>query len=403
MKKLLFLILFPLALTAQNRTFVTPHLLNDFGTIVVGGAGSTMTVAQAGVNPTAYAGITVTASDLYDWANLQYAMYLEQQTGKAVQLFGNFRGVNKGVDMGKYNVALDLDGTFAVITTTGGGTFSVLYRPKPTDNSDANKMIIAKYHIQNLYINCASTQNGLEPGPTYGSTFERIYVSGAKYAFLLQFNLQTTIQFSQATNCLYGFIYDYGKWTNAGLSGAQSNMSRCISNRCYYGAGFIGEVAFGVYSSGSVRFDDCIAEGNKVKRGIEVDGKGNTTSKDVIISNFHFETMQGTGDAGSGEACVYIRLGGGTVTIDNLRTHYAAVMIDAGTQGGWMTVDVSNISWWVPRNGKMFNNAASASGGTTWKFRNIEKSDSEIMSGFAGKAVSQGCSTGGDANKVCIQ
>lgn len=392
--------------STPGRTFITPYLLNDFGEIVIGGHNSTQTVAQAGVNPSVYVGMIILSTDLYDWANLQYAMYLEQQSGKPVSTFGTFRGINKMIDLGKYNTRLKWNGNFAVLQTTGGAAFSVLGRPMPNDNSDANQMIAAKYDIENLDIKCVIGQIGIEPGPTYGSTFKGIIVSNATTAIHLRFNLDFYMLSCFATGCINGFLFDSGNWTNPSGALAQSNGSYCINSRCYMPEN--GNVGFGIYGSGGVTIESCIVEGAKAKRGVDINSFGNAVTKRNYVYNFHWETVRGTLPAGQGEAAIFIRMGGGVVEIKNIKGDYPSTMIDAATNGGWLTIDLQNMVWWkTPQDGKYWVNGPSTnsppSGGVTWKFRNVEKSISDIVNGFAGNAVTQKCDIEGDANEVCIQ
>jgi hypothetical protein len=401
MKKLLLFLLLPFLSLGQA---ITPNLIDEFGQIVVSGSNSTQTVLQAGVNPASYKGMTIAGTDLYDWANLQYAMYLEQQTGKPVNLFGTFKGVNKMIDLGKYNTRLVVNGNFAVIQTTGGAAFSVLGRPQPTDMGDANVMIAALYDISNLEIKCSINQTGIEPGPTYGSRFTGIIVSGAGNAIWLKFNLDAVLKSCFATSCKRGFVLDILTTPGATSTNSQCNGSTVNNCRVYAGSGFTCDVAFANYGSGGVGFYDCIAEGNKIKRGIEINSFGNTTTKRNYINNFHWETVAGTLPAGQGEAAIYLRMGGGVMEIGNLKNDYASVMIDAGTQGGWMTIDLYNVSYWkAPSDGKYFYYEPPTQGGITWKIRNFDRPTSAILNGFAGKSVTQGCSVESDANKVCIE
>ncbi len=164
-----------------------------------------------------------------------------------------------------------------------------------------------------------------------------------------------------------------------------------------------GNVGFGIYGSGGVTIESGIVEGHKAKRGVDINSFGNTVTKRNYVYNFHWETVQGTLPAGQGEAAIYIRMAGGIVEIKNIKNDYPSVMIDAATTGGWMTVDLINVAWWkAPSDGKMWNNTAPQGGGVTWKFHNVDKPVATILSGFAGKAVTQKCDIEGDANEVCI-
>jgi len=390
-------------LNAQSRTFVTPHLLDDFASITVAGYNGAATVAQAGVDPSVYKGMVITSTDLYDWANLQYAMYLEQQTGKPINLWGTFKGINKMIDLGKYNKKLVIRGNCAEVQATGAGTFSVFGRPQPTNVSDANVMIASKFDIENLTIKCSSlNQVGFEPGPTYGSRYEAVDVSGAGTGILLRFNLMATVNRCMWNDCKRGIILDILPGTSS--TSTQNNGTTVSNCRGYLSANFVCDVGYGNYGSGGVTNESCIVEGYKCKVGWLVDGMGNTTTKRNYINNPHWETVQGTLPAGQGEAMIKVWMPDGVITISNCKNDYASVLLDVKSQGGWPLIELSNVSWWkAPADGKWINYDPASTGGASFKLINVRKTQAQIMSGFAGKAVTQKCDLDNGAHKVCIQ
>jgi hypothetical protein len=49
----------------------------------------------------------------------------------------------------------------------------------------------------------------------------------------------------------------------------------------------------------------------------------------------------------------------GIVTIDKVFGQYAAILADIGATNGYITTDISHVSYWVFKNGKAFNNAGN--------------------------------------------
>jgi hypothetical protein len=94
-----------------------------------------------------------------------------------------------------------------------------------------------------------------------------------------------------------------------------------------------------------------------------MDGQSSTVVKDFTIRNTHFECTNG-----ATEACIKVRMHSGIVTIEKVYGQYAAILADIGATVGYVTADISFISYWVPKNGKSFNNA----GNVGWIFRSLE-------------------------------
>lgn len=368
---------------------ITSHLIEEAGTIVIGGTNSTKTVQEAGYSSANYPGYSISNSDQFDWANLQYAMYLEWQTGKKYQTYGTFKGIPKMVDMGVNNYYLDFDGTFANFYTSNNNAFAVFGRPTPTNMGDANLMIQAMYDIENINIYAQSNQIGLQPGPTYTSTYKGINVTGAKTGIWLQFNLNATVTSSMLTNCTNGLLFDMldpAKTSGATNANSQSNHSSAHHVRIYGN----GEIGFGSIASSGTSFEDCIVEGFKYKYPYFVDGKNSTVVKNANYKTNHYEGINGLGLCGSGEAMFKIRLLGGTVTINDIFAQYAGCVIDAAGTAAAVVIHLEKTNWVVtPSDGKLFYNGGTTQWHFDWNTVGDIMNPNTISSRFAGASVNQ--------------
>lgn len=372
---------------SSTTRIITSNLIEEFGTIVIGGVNSTKTVAEAGYSSANYPGYAISNSDQFDWANLQYAMYLESQSGKEVKSYGIFRGIPKMVDFGASNYYLVFSGVFAHFYTSNNNAFAVFGRTTPANMTDANLMIQAQYDISNLNIHAQSNQIGFQPGPTYTSKFSTINVWGAKTGVWLQFNLNCSVDHSMLTDCTNGILFDTldpTKTSGATNANSQSNHSTGFHNRCYG----IGDVAFGsIASSGNV-WEDCIVEGGKYKVAYLVDGKLSTVVKNAKFINLHYEGVYGTGLCGSGEAMFKIRGLAGTITINDLYAQYAGCAIDAQGPGAAVTIHIEKFNWIVtPSDGKLFYNGGTTVWHFDWNTVGDIMNPQTISSRFAGTPV----------------
>lgn len=368
---------------------ITSHLIEEAGTIVIAGTNSTKTVAEAGYSSANYPGYSISNSDQFDWANLQYAMYLEWQTGKKYQTYGTFRGIPKMVDMGTTNYYLDFDGTFAFFYTSNNNAFAVFGRPTPTNMTEANLQIQATYDIENLNIFAQSNQIGLQPQPTYTSRFTGINVTGAKTGIWLQFNLNATVTSCMLTNCTNGLLFDMldaSKTSGATNANSQSNHSSAHHIRVYGN----GEIGFGSIASSGTSFIDCIVEGFKYKYPYFVDGKNSTVVKNWKGEVIHYEGINGVGNCGSGEAMFKIRLLGGTVVINDIFAQYAGCVVDAAGTAAAVVVHIEKSNWVVtPSDGKLFYNGGTTQWHFDWNTIGDMMNPSTISSRFAGTPVNQ--------------
>lgn len=322
------------------------YVIETITEIQVGGIGTNVTVGSA-----TYSGITVTGTDLTDFANLQLGLYLAGAKKKKLNTSGQFN-VNRGVDIGKMSYRLSWDGNNTTeIKTQNANAFTVVGRAAPIDNGDANLMIQATYVIKNIRITASQTQIGLEPGPTYSSLYENIRVRNALTGIHLRFNLNARVTLCDAGSCINGFIADMGNWTGATTSNSQSNHT--FFTQCHAYMPTNGNVAFGIYAASGVKMLSCIIEGHVVVNGIDFDAKGSSVVKDFTVENVHFECVQGATNA-----FIKIRIAGGTVTINKAFGQYAGLFMDASSSSGLGFVHVANIPWWVKRaDGKLFRTA----------------------------------------------
>jgi hypothetical protein len=368
---------------------ITSHLIEEAGAIVIGGSNSTKTVQEAGYSSANYPGYNISNSDQFDWANLQYAMYLEWQTGKKYQTYGTFRGIPKMVDLGANNYYLDFDGTFAFFYTSNNNAFAVFGRPTPANMTEANLQIQAMYDIENINIFAQSNQIGLQPQPTYTSTFKGINVTGAKTGMWLQFNLNAEVKSCMLTNCTNGLLFDMldpAKTSGATNANSQSNHSSAHHIRVYGN----GEIAFGSIASSGTSFIDCIVEGFKYKYPYYVDGKNSTVVKNWKGETIHYEGINGVGNCGSGEAMFKIRLLGGTVVINDIFAQYAGCVVDAAGTAAAVVVHIEKSNWVVtPSDGKLFYNGGTTQWHFDWNTIGDIMNPNTISSRFAGTPVNQ--------------
>jgi len=351
--------------SVANRTFITPNILNDFGSIQVGGINTTATVAQMGINPAVYVGITVVGTDLYDWANLQYSIYLEKSTGKPVEWYGSFK-VNKSIMLNDFDSYLSLDGNFCYLNVSTAFTTPVIATRTPTDNGDANIMVLRTFDIKNININATPGQVAFQPGPSYSSEFNKIRVNNARVGIKLQFSLNSKAILCDANTCDTAFMASIGDWLNASNSNSQSNNHLWDQCHAYHGTpnGFA-RVGFGNYASSGIFHKSCILEGSSFRKGIDHDFKMSTVVKTGGAYNTHIEGVYGNRGCASGDANYFIRMVG-TYTISNSYSQYSGCMINASGSPGELLLNVEETPWVVvPPDGKLLVNA----GGVFWQFK----------------------------------
>lgn len=345
-----------------------PHLIEVAGTIYVQGTNSqTATVASMAA---AYPGSTfpIVSTDNYDWANLQYAIHLEQLSGKEIMIYGKFQiPTSKMWDLGKTNYRLVIRGTFAEIASYGSLVFngSVVGRPLPIDNADANQMIQAVYDIQNLTIIAQKQQVGFRPMPSYSSYFKSIRVKNASVGIKLEFNLNAVLELCDVSGSDSAFVITYGKDWGGTTANSQSNHTEVRHGHANGGSsGVLGKVGFGCYASSGVRFNDCIAEWFGFEKSFDINFLNSTVVKTGSIVNNHAEGILGNRGCPSGDAYYFIRMIG-TYVINNSFMQYAGCMINAGGSPGYLNLIIEQTPWKVATpDGKLFVNA----GNCWWHF-----------------------------------
>lgn len=290
--------------------------------------------------------IVVTANGTDDKAALQAAVDLNRSTNKTIYTQGNIR-LSGQVTVAKDNYRMRITGYDSKWTSTNTNTFTFLKRTQPTDNSDANIYIIAKFIIEGIEFIGSSNQTALELGPSYMSAYRDLRFSGMQKGIHLRFALRTVVDNCEAASCVNGFTADMGDWAGADNGNSQSNHTTFTNCRVYMPTN--GQVAFGIYASSGCVIRDCIIEGHVTTNGIDFDGKNSNMVKDFTVENIHFECVNGATNA-----LLRIRLAGGIVTINKVYGQYASLFMDASSTSGLGHVTVSNIPWWVTKSGKAF-------------------------------------------------
>lgn len=312
-----------------------------------------LTFAQLGISQstinTKYPGIGATTSDYVDWAAWQMAVKAATVNGGSVKAKGGTYYVgSKSIMIEKYSKYFEINGGYSKLI--GTGTDPIFGRTSPNDNADANIMVDLRCTFKNLILKGSNSQVGIDIGPSYGAYYQNILGETLKECIHLRFALRTTVDNCFATNCISGWIADRGNWAGSSNSNSQSNHTTFRSCR-YFGSG---DVAFGIYAASGCVVEDCIIEGFSCRVGIDFNGQSSTVVKDFTVRNTHFECSNG-----ATEAFIKIRMLGGIVTIDKVFGQYSSIMADIGATGGYVTAKISQVSYWVPKNGKFFNNAGA--------------------------------------------
>ncbi len=328
-----------------NATDYTPE---QFGAI-----GSNQTFVQRGISQsyinTNYPGIGATTTDNIDWAAWQMAVKMATTNGGSVKAKGGTYYIGaKSIMIEKYAKYFEINGSYCRIVATGANP--IFSRTSPTNNGDANVMVDLRCTFRNLVLKGTSAQIGIDIGPSYGAHYQNILGESLGECIHLRFALRTTVENCFATNCNVGWIADRGNWSGSSNSNSQSNHTTFRSCR-YFGAG---DMAFGIYAASGCVIEDCIIEGTSVRAGIDFNGQGSTVVKDFTVRNTHFECANG-----ASEAFIKVRMHSGIVTIDKVFGQYASILADIGATIGYVTTEISHVSYWVSLNGKYFNNAGN--------------------------------------------
>jgi len=324
--------------------------------IQVSGSGTTITVAQSG---NTYPGITVAGSDLVDWANLQYGLYLANKNKKKLRTAGTFN-VAKMVDLGKTSYYINWDGgSNTIVKTVNADSFAIVGRPNPVDNTDANQMIQATFDIRNITIIGNSAQVGFKPGPSYHSTYTNISSRYCKSGYEARFNLNATFFKCNTWNCNVGFLIANGDWPGASTSNSQSNQT--VVTQCHVAGLWNGgksEVGFRFLASSGCEMSHCIIEQGGCFQGVDFDYLSSPNVKDFVCKDTHIEGVFGN-DGGANEAFFRVRVTG-VALISGIYSQYEGMLVNAGGVGQCQTI-LERIVWELPKNGKSFYNAGSAS------------------------------------------
>jgi hypothetical protein len=357
----------------------------EFGAIRQNSTFAQLGISQSTIN-TNYPGINANVTDYVDWAAWQMAVKAASTNGGTVKARGGIYYIGpKSIMIEKYSKYFEINGSYARIVSTG--TSPIFNRPSPSDNGDANTMVDLRCTFRNLVLKGNTSQIGIDIGPSYGAYYQNVLGETLGECIHLRFALRTTIENCFATNCVSGWIADRGNWSGSSNSNSQSNHTTFRSCR-YFGSG---DVAFGIYAASGCVVEDCIIEGSSCRVGIDFDGQSSTVVKDFTVRNTHFECTNG-----ATESFIKIRMHSGLVTIDKVFGQYASILADIGATVGYVTAEISHVSYWVFKTGKAFNNA----GNVGWIFQYNENPlttttpSTTVPNWFNGTAV-QSCSGSG--------
>lgn len=407
---------------SSGRTFITPYLCNDLTFILVAAYGQSITVSAAGVNPAVYVGITVTGSDNFDWANLQYAYYLNKQSGKKIEGYGHFKGMAKGIRVEKEQYALSFDGgnTESTSLTFNSGVPYAIDRDDatgailPNGQIDWKQMISStRWVMKNFTVNLQGTSRGFDTQMQNGSIFENIVVNQGTLAFECNFTIGCYFNMIKCFSPTGGGIsITNGRWPGAGTVETGSVMNTI--NKFHLISFTTTDFGVKLKYCEATHIIDPIIEGWLVKRGFDIDGGNDPNYKLVIIDNLYCESGGSGGPytgIGNGQAIIYARMNSGLVVVNGVKGIYPAAMMDIGSQGGRLKANIRDCPWWphisTPTGNKAIyveNTGVDVSFEITGWANGAFINDYRQM--FAGRAIGYGCATDGNAQgtwTVCVR
>lgn len=280
-----------------------------------------------------------------DDAAMAAAIDANVQNNKPIYLVGNVTTGLITVPKNAFRLTIIGYGSKWNVKSSASGA---LKRTTPSNNSEANEYIVARFIIEGIEFVGSQNQVALDLGASYMSAYRDLKFDGFLEAIHLRFALRTLIENCEAVNCVNGFLADMGNWTGADNANSQSNHTTMTDCRAYMPSN--GQVAYGFYAASGGVVRDCIIEGFVVSKGIDFNGRNSNVVKDFTIENVHFECVNG-----STVAFINIEsFAGGTVTINKAFGQHASMFLNANSTSGLGFVDISNVPWWVAKGGKFF-------------------------------------------------
>ena len=280
-----------------------------------------------------------------DDAAMAAAIDANVQNNKPIYLVGNVTTGLITVPKNAFRLTIIGYGSKWNVKSSASGA---LKRTTPSNNSEANEYIVARFIIEGIEFVGSQNQVALDLGASYMSAYRDLKFDGFLEAIHLRFALRTLIENCEAVNCVNGFLADMGNWTGADNANSQSNHTTMVDCRAYMPSN--GQVAYGFYAASGGVVRDCIIEGFVVSKGIDFNGRNSNVVKDFTIENVHFECVNG-----STVAFINIEsFAGGTVTINKAFGQHASMFLNANSTSGLGFVDISNVPWWVAKGGKFF-------------------------------------------------
>lgn len=386
---------------------VTPHLYNTLNQIWVLGSNSTQTVAQAGINPFAYSGISIAATDGYDWANLQYAIYLSKTTKRKIYLGGTFK-IAKDVIIDWDHYALNIDGQDAWIETTATVN-TVFNRQDATASTWAYMISNTKWNVENLNFRLTGSQTGIDTQMQNNSSFYNLKFISGSLGIKANFCIETRFEKINLGEIVGGISLDNAEYTGGGTVGTGS-VKNTFRDIHYANAQGNGQYAIKLRACESTYIENVIVEGAHQAKGVWADGCNDGNFRLLMMKNIYAEDCHTSGAGGActtigqGEALVYIRnWSSGNISIDGIKGLYPQMLTDIGTSG-YLIVNISKIVWWPQINNKLFY-TDPASLGLRYKLYDISHDyiltqqtpplpTLPITNQFAGKSITEWWKTG---------
>lgn len=280
------------------------------------------------------------------------------KTGKAIYGSGNAYYINRDLII-PLNIkdGFYINGNWSKVNLTGSNGF--IKRENPADNSIANTYI-KTIMIENFVINGTGSNTVFDINSTFSMNIEHMSVNNVKLFGKFRFCLQGLVNNVRLSNYKKFAVVTVGDWKGTSAAdGTSGSNSFKITNCRVWGTA---DTAIYVYGSSGFVSDNMIIEGDMCNVGFYFNSEGVTTAKDFRVRNTLFSSHDTTSFTGTHFECrggvnnaLFVIKGIDYVAvIDGVFGQYAGLLCDGSSTSGSGHINIVNIPYWLPLNGKMF-------------------------------------------------
>lgn len=392
-----------------TNDFINGYLQNSFGQINIAGTNqATLTVTGAGVNPAVFVGAGIVGTDLLDWANWKYAIMLSLQTGKKINAYGKFKGINKAIPITKLHYDLWIEGQ-AYIYTSNANTFAVFDSEDPVNQNEAGFMVSGrKWTIDGLLLYLQGSQIGFDLEPNSHMDMRNIRISGGSIGIWARFALTSTYTNICGVDVKNVIIVDASPNTDVGTVSRASTTLGFDNIQGYCGPGG-GTVVIQINYAEFITINRLTFEGGKWTNGVVWNTGGNGNYRSLTITGLYAEAgvpPYNYASISNGEAAVKILGSADNVNISMCKAIYPIPLLYVDAPG-FGIYEVNHNAWWPTIGGKLVYTVPTAIGPrykfNTWSRDYIDNANNAPAM-FAGKSINYGCPTANDQsiNTVCM-